>query len=254
MLRLDVLGTGSPGNCYALHAGGSVRLLDAGLQIRQIVEGVEDWSQVVGCLVTHEHMDHAKAVYDLTMRGVPVFMSRGTRGAVIKADPRCGIYLQTQGNATESGRALRTGDFTILPFGTQHDAAEPQGFIVRYDPTGEKLLYATDTYYLRNTFPGIHYWLIECNYVDEIALEQMQAGTISLELRGRLVKSHMSLRRLLDVFKANDLTETRRIIICHLSDQRSDEQRMVDEITKATGIQTDAADRGMRFDLDLCPF
>ena len=138
-MRLDVLATGSAGNCYALHAGGETLLLDAGIPIRQIVAGVADWDRVVGCLVTHEHMDHAKAVPDLLRRGVPVCMSRGTQDGL----PMMGVEtsaLQSTVERSQSGRPLRMGHFTILPFAAQHDALEPQGFLLRHDLSGEKLL------------------------------------------------------------------------------------------------------------------
>lgn len=141
-----------------------------------------------------------------------------------------------------------------MPFETQHDAAEPLGYLVRHEATGETAMYATDTYYLRYTFPGIHYWIIECNYCDEILEQSVQDGTIDAGLRGRLLSSHMSLRRLKDALAANDLRTTAKIVLVHLSDSRSDEQRMVREIEEQTGIDTVAASNGMSIDLSLTPF
>ena len=58
-------------------------------------------------------------------------------------------------------------------------------------PTGEVSLYATDTYYLKHTFPGVHYWIVECNYIDEVIDGQQEDGELTAALRHRLKKSHI---------------------------------------------------------------
>lgn len=248
-MELQVIGTGSSGNAYALHAGGETLLLDAGLPVKTIIRALPEWQEIVGCLVTHEHGDHAKSAYELAALGISVYSSAGT----VEAIPMHSSL--TQLNALRTREALRVGSFTVIPFETEHDALEPFGFLVRYNPTGETLLYATDTYYLRHTFPGINYWVVECNYVDEIIDTQTEEGTLSPALRMRLKKSHMSLRRLADALKANDLSTTRAIVLVHLSDERSDEGLMVRVIQKVSGIENvTAACSGMKIPLELTPF
>lgn len=249
-MTLRVVGTGSSGNCYLLQHKDQILVLDAGLRFRHIASQIDDFSQVVGVLVTHEHMDHIAASGDFLRRGVPVWMTKGTADSVWTPQEQRLNGLKLAVRAVP----FKVGVFTVLPFETQHDASEPCGFMIRNDETGEKLVYATDTYFLKFTFPGVHYWLIECNYVDDVVMDQLHEGEIPLELRQRLKKSHMSLSRLKNVFRANDLTEARRIIICHLSDQRSDEARMIMEIEEVTEVPTVAAESGMEIQLDLCPF
>ena len=246
-MRLKVLSTGSSGNCYLLQDEGRTLILDAGFPIRMIMEGIDNPSSIVGCLVTHEHMDHAKAMCDLAKRGIRVYASRGTWRAVTENPIWSGISVMP-------GCSFSVGGFTVKPFRTEHDAAEPLGFLIRNDMTGEVILYATDTYYLRHTFPGVHYWLIECNYCDDMVDQMLFDGELNLELRNRLKKSHLSLDRLKEALSSNDLSITRNIVLCHLSDVRSDEERMVREVEALTGIPTVAADRGMVIPLELAPF
>lgn len=244
-MRLVVVGTGSSGNAYLLDADGHQLLLDAGMPFRTIQQVVKRWSAVEACLITHEHGDHIKSAEDIAARGVPVCMSAGTCKAC-KVKGMIKPFTEVKPLST-----AKFGAFTVLPFETEHDAAEPLGFLLRYNPTGETLLYATDTYYLRYTFPGVNYWLIECNHTQAL----LDAADIPRPLRMRLKESHMSLERLVQALQANDLTKTRSIIICHLSDERSDEQLMVDTIKQATGIdEVFAADAGLSFDLRLQPF
>ena len=250
MMTLHVIGTGSSGNCYVLRAEtGQTLLLDAGVPIRQIVKGAGGLQGLQGCLVTHEHLDHAKAIKELANRGIDVYASKGTFDAVKGVDTPLNRF-----KVVGSKTAITIGEFTILPFDTQHDAKEPLGFIIRHDPTGENTLYATDTYYIKYTFPGIHYWVVECNFIDDIVQRQHENGTISETLRGRLTKSHMNLRRLKSTLQANDLSRTRKIVLVHLSDGRSDEVRMVEEIHKTTGVETVAATNGDVIQLAQTPF
>lgn len=236
-MRIKVIATGSRGNCYLLTAGeGSSEaslLLDAGIRYDELIRGANALQGVCGALVTHEHQDHIRCAARLAWLGVPVYMSRGTAAAAGIGSFR----------AAEDKCQLRIGPFTVLPFRTEHDAAEPLGFLIRV--AGTTLLYATDTYYVRYRFPGVNWWLIECNYVDEL-VENME----NVKLRERLLKSHMGLRRLKELFRANDLRDTRGVILCHLSDERSDEARMVREIEEVVGVPVLAATAGM--EVELC--
>ena len=146
------------------------------------------------------------------------------------------------------------GNFIVLPFDTEHDATEPLGFLIQYIPTGEKILYATDTYYIKYKFNKLNYLLLECNYIKEIAKKNEKIGAINKSLYMRLLESHFSLENLIDFLKANDLTETRQIVLCHLSDTNADENVMVDTVYNATHINTIAAYPGLNIDLSLSPF
>lgn len=218
---LRVIGTGSSGNCYALEDGGEILLLDAGLNIHNIMQGINyRASSVLGCLITHEHKDHCRAVIKLHNAGIPCIGSRGTAQVVegveykpIKQEPD----------------VWRFGHFLVMGFPTNHDAIDPYGYLITNTRTDERMIYATDTYYLRNTFPHINYWLIECNYIDSLITDETPAY-----LRGRLVESHMSLSRLCSVFRANDLASCRKIILCHMSKERGDETEMVGTIRQST--------------------
>lgn len=250
MLELTVIGTGSKGNSYLLRAGeDDLLLLDAGVNLTKIVACVPKFSRVAACLVTHEHMDHAKSAKKLAMLGVPTVMSPGTARAVFGGE---------QSPAIREMAALETrrfGPFIVRAFPTEHDAAEPLGFLARYAPTGETLLYATDTYYLRHKFPGVHYWLVECSFEEEIVDAQLARGEIDEALARRLKRSHMSLRRLCDALRANDLRATRAVVLVHLSDARSDERTMLEAVREASGVEhVCAAHAGDVIPLALAPF
>jgi phosphoribosyl 1,2-cyclic phosphodiesterase len=253
-MNLKVLATGSRGNCYILETARGKILLDCGVRIQEIKEALGfDLTDVVGCLLTHEHKDHSKAAAELMALGVDVYTSAGTAAA-------CGLtghrLHAVQGQRSfEIGERLhprRAGNIAVMPFNAQHDALDPFGFLIQL--CGEKILYATDTYYLEYRFSGLNYIIVECNYMTETLDNNIKAGRIPRELRRRLLKSHFALHNLVKFLQASDLKRCRQIVLVHLSDGNSDALRMVGEIYLQTGVQTVAADAGMDIPLEGAGF
>ena len=62
-MDIKVLASGSSGNCYYVSDGDSPVLIECGLPWKQIQQGINfRTSELAGCLVSHEHQDHCKAV------------------------------------------------------------------------------------------------------------------------------------------------------------------------------------------------
>lgn len=119
---------------------------------------------------------------------------------------------------------FRLGTWTVLPFETQHDAQEPLGFLLA-NGQGEKLLYATDTYYIKYRFPGLTHLMVECNYSKDILEANVENGLVPGEMRERIIRSHFSLEHVKEFLKANDLSKVQEIWLIHLSDNNSDQER-----------------------------
>lgn len=78
-----MLASGSRGNAYLVSDGVTPILLECGLSIKQIRQGLGfGLTEVAACLVTHEHQDHSKAIRDVLRMGVYVYASPGTIGAL----------------------------------------------------------------------------------------------------------------------------------------------------------------------------
>lgn len=229
-MEVKVLASGSSGNAYRISDGETALLLDAGIPLKAIQAGlgfrVRD---IMGCFITHAHKDHSKAAKDLARLGVDIYTSKGTADA-------CGLT----GHRIKVVRALEelvVGTFRVLPFDVQHDAPEPLGFLFARMVTGEKLLYFTDTYYLKYRFRGLTHIMAECNYSEEGIRNSIAAGYVPVELVPRLMKSHMSLEHLVDMLRANDLGRLRQIYLIHLSQNNSNVQQMKEEIQRQTGAE-----------------
>ena len=161
--------------------------------------------------------------------GIDCYMSRGTAEALGLSGHRLHIIKAKQ--------QFRIGTWTVLPFDTQHDAQEPLGFLLA-NQDGEKLLYVTDTCYVKYRFHGLTHVAIECNYSLDILKRNVEAGTVPKELKSRILKSHFSLENVKEFLKANDLSKVQEIWLLHMSNGNSDAERFKREVQELTGKPT----------------
>ena len=227
MIEITPFASGSTGNCYRITDGRTPLLLECGIKYKDIQKGCGfRLTEIKACLISHEHQDHCKAVKDLMKAGIDCYMSQGTAEALEISGHRLNIIKAKQ--------QFRLGAWTILPFETQHDVAEPLGFLLA-NQDGEKLLYATDTYFIRHRFRGLTHIMIEANYCMDILKRNVEAGLVPKELKSRILKSHFSLENVKKFLLANDLSKVREIWLLHLSDGNSDEKRFKRKIQELTG-------------------
>jgi phosphoribosyl 1,2-cyclic phosphodiesterase len=227
LITITPLASGSWGNCYHITDGSSPLLLEAGIPFKEIQQKTGfKVSSLAGCLVSHEHQDHCKAVKDLLKAGIEVWMSVGTKEALKISGHR----LRPLAPLINYG----IGAWTVKPFEVQHDAAEPLGFLLA-NQTGEKLLYLTDTYYCKYKFVGITHLMIECNHSYEILNENVSRGVLPPAMKKRLIRSHFSLENVKEFLKANDLSKVQEIWLIHMSDGNSNAEQFKREIQELTG-------------------
>ena len=227
-MEIKVIASSSKGNCYLLDDGKTQILIEAGITFNNLIRKV-NISNISGVLVSHEHLDHAKGVNDLIRRGKKIFTAKETFDALK-------IYSPTiNAKQLKACELKMIGSFAVIPFETQHDAAKPLGFFIKSTHTNETLVFATDTYYVKNTFKGLNYIMVECNYSNDI-LDQNKG--ISKSQKERLYKSHFELENVKEFLRNQDLSKVKEIYLMHLSSANSDELRFKNEIMALTGIPT----------------
>jgi len=246
-MKLKVISTGSIGNSYILHNDNESLIIEAGVKIDQIKKALDfDYSNVVGCLVTHEHMDHSKSIWDIMKLGIDVYASAGTLKARY-------VDEQARANPIVSKQNFKIGNFKIMAFDVKHDAKEPLGFLIEHPDCG-RVLFLTDTYYCKYTFPGLNNIIIEANYSKEIIDRKFGSDSDKEFLRNRILKSHFSLANCKEMLSANDLSAVNNILLIHLSDSNSDEKQFVKEVSELTHKNVAAAVNGMEIDFNKTPF
>lgn len=233
-MQFTAIASSSKGNAYVVKSIGIAPLLvEAGVPISKLRESTGfGLSSLAGCLISHEHGDHSKAVNDLLKAGVDCYMSHGTAKALeIEYHHRVCILRANVAQAIQK--------WTILSFSLHHDSADPIGFLVAHGD--ERLLFIPDTGFISNRFAGVTIAAVECNFLSEQLSENIRNGSLPAVTGRRIRRNHMSLNTLIEMLKANDLSKCRAIHLLHLSDGNSYEGRMIKEVQKATGIPTYAA-------------
>jgi len=224
MITFTPYASSSAGNlylCTAAEATGGL-LLECGLRWRDIARHLRSaLPDIQACLLTHNHMDHAKSAREVLRRGIDLYCSKGTADALGLSGHR--LHILT------AGKQVKIGEWVVYPFQTEHDAPEPLGFFIAN--RSDRLLFLTDSYFIKPRFKGITHLAIECNWSEK---------TLSKDLHPtqerRLRESHMSLETLLQFLDANDLTDMQEIHLLHLSRENSDEGYFRQSIQRKTGV------------------
>lgn len=247
-MNLLVLGSSSAGNAYLLTASNGERLLiECGVRHAELLRAMDfDLASLSGCLLSHEHGDHAREVRWVTSRRIPLYCSHGTAEALgIQDDPML--------HPLTSKQTVQVGSFSVLPFSVQHDAREPLGYLVEHREMG-RLAFITDSYLLSFRLPKITHWMIECNYSKELIEERLASGALHPAQYKRTLKSHMSLDACRTTLLRHDLRSARQVVLLHLSDGNADEALCLRTIHDATDLPTAVASPRLEINIDKTPF
>lgn len=254
-MTLTVLGSGSSGNGYVLQNETEALILECGCPVKDCLKALKfNTKKVVGCLVTHEHGDHAK--YAQQYRNYFKVMASCWTVSMIneyaheKGKPSVLISYES---ILLPLKGYKLGNFDILPFPTEHDSKQPFGYLIKHPEIGV-LLFATDTYFLRYKFNYLTNIMLECNYDLPILEENVKNGVVAPIVRDRTIHSHMSLEHFKSTMEANDLTGVANIVLLHLSSQNSDPDRFKKEIESLTHKKVHIAKKGLTIPINLTPF
>lgn len=229
-MQIKVIASGSSGNCYRVSDGKTSLLLEAGIPLPKIKAGCDyALSTICGCLISHEHGDHAKAVKHLLTAGIDVYTSKGTAETLGLISFHCHIIS----NLTP----IQIGTFTVVGFPVHHDAAEPFGYFIKNNETQERLLFATDCCYIDYVFQGITHMMIEANYSDDELDNAVEDKRTPAELKSRLYKSHMSIETCLKTIEANKSKALREVWLLHLSENNADAAEFKRRVQEVAGCE-----------------
>lgn len=224
MIDIKVLASGSKGNCYLMDNGETKLLLDAGIPFNQIQIGCDfRVSDISGCLVSHRHGDHAKAIKDLIKRGINVYGPKDLQN------------INPQISVLKPLIKYNIGSFMIVPFELTHDV-ECYGYQIN-SIGKQKLVYITDTAYVKYTFSELTHVMVEANYDTEIIRKNTLNMDINGNLASRIIQSHMNIKTVEEFLDANDLSKLQQVYLLHLSDSNSNADEFKDRIQKKTGAE-----------------
>ena len=249
-MTLKVINSNSLGNCYLLIGDNQTLIIECGVNVELIKKALNhDFSKVVGCIVTHSHNDHAKSIQDIIDLSIPVISSQATFDAKgINKHP-----LAIPIVAREKLTPIPIGEFKVTAFNVHHDVPT-FGFIISHEEMGN-LVFITDTYKVEQGFQGleINHLLVECNYDEEIIKAKLYDAAY---LKNRIFQSHLSYNTCIKFLKDNDLSATDEIVLLHLSESNSDENKFRNNVQSLTGKPTYIARPSLTLKLNnnSCPF
>lgn len=238
-MELKVISSGSIGNCYILNGKDSTLLIECGVKYQEIVKALNyDWFKVKACIVSHSHGDHSKSIKQVMQNGVPVLASKGTFDTLK-------ISKEQRYKEVEHLRTYKVNDFWISAFEVEHDSPQTMGFIMTHNECG-RVLFITDTYRLKWNFNmAFDHVIIEANFCEEIVSKKSDDY-----INKRRYKAHMSFQTAMLTLEKLNLTQCKNIILIHLSDTSSDEQRFKRECIERFGIPTTIATKGQIINLE----
>lgn len=238
MIQVTTFGSGSAGNSYLIDDGFSQLILEAGVPLKTIQTKMKhDLSKVAGILVTHEHRDHCKYIKSLVdATSADIYATNGTINALFDDQvlklKQLNKYRFKSINYKDT---IKIGTWYVTPFETKHDVAEPCGFLID-NTAGDRLVFITDSYYVKYKFPNVTHMMIEANYSEEIIESKLSGDRFSKKLKTRIKGSHFDLANTIEFVKINKGQRLQEIHLIHLSDSNSDAKQFKTEVQKVAGV------------------
>lgn len=210
-MRISLIQSGSKGNAALIIDEGRVLLIDMGITLKALNEGLKDVGfnifNINAMLLTHEHSDHTAGIKCLPP--LPIYCTKETYDAknVVEVEPYKKFNIE---------------HFEITPVSTSHDVKNPIGFVIKNKH--EKLVYVTDTGIIpKKTLAKLKnadYYVIESNH----DVEMLYATNRPWLLKQRILsdKGHLSNEQSAKYMTTLLGDKTKQIILAHLSEEAND--------------------------------
>ena len=206
-MRFNIIASGSKGNASLVIYKNTVILIDMGITLTRLEEGLNKVnltvSDITGAIFTHNHSDHVSGIRFLSPK-----IMYGLKGT-----------LPSLCNVVQLNEPFMIGDIEITPFETSHDATNPCGFLLKAGD--ESLVYMTDTgCFLEDSLPLIKnptYLIIESNH----DIKMLLATNRTYELKQRILSEVGHLCNEDSAIAASEIIgkDTKEIVLAHLSEE-----------------------------------
>lgn len=226
-MNIKPIASSSSGCAYVVESGEYQLLIECGVPLKKIREALNhDLSKVIGCVVSHEHGDHANYLPKLENEtNIPIWCSRGVKKR---------FDLSMSHNIVNKFTFYPVADLAILCLKLDHDV-ECFGFMIYLEK--KKLFYATDTNMVDYTFPGLSHLMIEANHSFESMIESDRNNSVVK----RTLETHLDIDQVVEFVKRHPALE--EIHLIHLSDDHSDADLFQKMVSAAIGVPVFVAEK-----------
>ena len=203
-----IIASGSKGNATIVVSNKTVILIDMGISLSRLEEGLAEINlevnDITGALFTHDHTDHISGLKFISPK--IMYALEGTLPSSLS-------------NVVYINKPFKIGEFEITPIETSHDATNPCAYLIK--DKEESLFYMTDTgVFLDECLPLVKnptYLVIESNHDIRMLLNTNR----TFELKNRIMsdKGHLcnedSAIAAISIIGDN----TKEITLAHLSEE-----------------------------------
>lgn len=235
-VELHCIASGSAGNGYILTEGHDKLIIECGVTENDILKALDyDVSGVVGCLVSHKHLDHSKYV--------PQYRKFFT---VYSNEDVANRYARIV--ALQPRKRYHIGGFTIMPLEVPHGDCPNFAYVIDHPQVG-RLCFATDLQKFPYTIANVDVLMLECNYTQERVLQNLMNNE---EVRSAY-DTHLELEDCVEAVERLGGHRLRKVILLHLSRQNADREQIKKRFAEI-GIEPEFASAGKKINIGKYDF
>ena len=231
-MRVQILFSGSKGNCTYISDGETSILVDAGGTLKRIRESLEalgdSLENIKGIFVTHEHTDHINALYTIAKKyNIHIYTTVETARAFCTPcqshDLDTCRRLASCVMTVKPDKVYELGTMVVKTFSTPHDTEGSLGFVFKSTKDEKSIGYATDvghvTEEMRVLFSGLKNVIIESNH----DIDMLINGTYPEYVKTRILSERGHLSNMSCAEFVRDLAEKggRSFTLAHLSEDNN---------------------------------
>ena len=216
-MRVDLLCSGSKGNCCLIRTNNASILIDCGGPTKKYLENAlkevkQAKEDLDGIFITHTHKDHIGQLRHFA--SLPVY----SYCEIDLHDPK-GQPVALNSIRIRPLQPVFVKDLKITPIVMSHDSGPTTGFVV--EDSSSRLVYVTDTGYVKNEslpcLKGADSYIFESNH----DLEMLMATNRPAWLKQRIVSDtgHLCNQESARLLSCLVTENTKNIVLAHLSDE-----------------------------------
>lgn len=223
-MRIVNLSSGSKANSTFVSFGETKILIDAGLNEKKLSESLieigERIENINAVFVTHEHIDHIKAIKTMAKKYDMDFYFQKD---VLNVPSITEIKFKDGRVHGFDKNIINVGNLQIQPFDISHDAVHPVGFVINVYESEAKVGFVTDLGVVgegvRQALAGVKIVFLESNYDEDM----LAGGSYPFLLKQRIAgaQGHLSNKQSLEFAKYLYENGTRCFVLSHISENNN---------------------------------
>ncbi len=234
MLDIYAFASSSKGNMYLVRNENTNILLECGLketQIRKLlVEQGLTLLDIDGCLVSHNHNDHALSI-DYISEYIDVYSNINVYNKHKKVK-----YVEPK-------KPFKIGTIKIIPILVEHGMIDNYAYV--FLDKNSSMFFATDFSLMEQNVSNFKFnkVYIECNYDDEEVQKILDSGSEEEKRKKyiRQISTHMSKANCIKHLQAMNLSNCTEIVLLHPSEFLISHKKTIEEFERIFGIHTEFA-------------